>query len=564
MLICVSFSRQFRKFRIRQRVAHASGNEQAIERGARAPIPKYIGRFRRAVTIRCDRGERAMNDKDNPEAKRPPVTTTDAGIPAASDEHSLTAGPDGPILLQDHYVIQKMQAFNRERVPERVVHAKGGGAFGYFEVTTDVTQWTKAAFLSRVGKRTPVLARFSTVAGEQGYADTDRDPRGFALKFYTEEGNYDLVGNNTPVFFVRDTTKFQDFIHSQKRMPDTGLRSNNAQWDFWSLSPESLHQVAILMSDRGTPRSWRHMNGYGSHTFMWINAAGKRVWVKYHFKTVQGIQNFTAAQAKAMKAEDPDYHRRDLYQAIERNDYPAWRLEMQIMPFEDAAAYRFNPFDLTKVWPHRDYPPVTIGHLVLERNPENFFAQIEQAAFSPANMVPGIGPSPDKMLLGRLFSYHDTHLHRIGTNYEQLPVNRPHSDVHTYNKDGAMRYEHSGNQPVYAPNSYLGPRADPLRYADPSWFVDAGEIVRSAATLHAEDNDFIQSGNLYRDAMTATERDHLVSNIVGHMGDGVDWQVRERGVALWRQVDPTLGARIAEGLGHVSRTSAPVGTNALR
>jgi catalase len=507
--------------------------------------------------------ESAMNDEDNPQAGRAPVTTTDAGIPAASDEHSLTPGPDGPILLQDSYVIQKMQAFNRERVPERVVHAKGGGAFGYFEVTADVTPWTRAAFLNQVGKRTPVVARFSTVAGEQGYADTDRDPRGFALKFYTEEGNYDLVGNNTPVFFVRDTTKFQDFIHSQKRMPDTGLRSNNAQWDFWSLSPESLHQVATLMSDRGTPRSWRHMNGYGSHTFMWIDAAGKRVWVKYHFKTVQGIQNFTAAEAKAMKAEDPDYHRRDLYQAIERKDYPTWRLEMQIMPFEDAATYRFNPFDLTKVWPHSDYPPVTVGRLVLDRNPENFFAQVEQAAFSPANMVPGIGPSPDKMLLGRLFSYHDTHLHRIGTNYEQLPVNRPRSDVHTYNKDGAMRYAHSGNQPVYAPNSYLGPRADPVRYADPSWFVEAGEIVRSAATLHEEDNDFIQPGNLYREAMSATDRDHLVSNIVGHMGDGVERQVQERAVALWRQVDPTLGTRIAQGLGLVTRTSAPFEADAL-
>jgi len=497
-----------------------------------------------------------MKNKDNPQAERPPVTTTDAGIPAASDEHSLTAGPDGPILLQDHYLIQKMQAFNRERVPERVVHAKGGGAFGYFEVTADVALWTRAAFLNEVGKRTPVLARFSTVAGEQGYADTDRDPRGFALKFYTEEGNYDLVGNDTPVFFVRDPTKFQDFIRSQKRMPDTGLRSNNMQWDFWSLSPESLHQVAILMSDRGTPRSWRHMNGYGSHTFMWINAAGKRVWVKYHFKTDQGIQSFTAAEAKAMKAEDPDYHRRDLHQAIERKDYPSWRLEMQIMPFEDAATYRFNPFDLTKVWPHRDYPPITIGRLVLDRNPENFFAQIEQAAFSPANMVPGTGPSPDRMLLGRLFSYHDTHLHRIGTNYEQLPVNRPRSEVHAYNKDGAMRYAHSGNQPVYAPNSYGGPRADPVGHADPSWFVEAGEIVRSAEELHAEDDDFIQAGNLYREVMSATDRDHLVSNLVGHLTDGVQRQVQERAVALWRQVDPDLGARIAQGLGLVTRKAA--------
>jgi catalase len=503
-----------------------------------------------------------MSDDHGPRAERPPVTTTDAGIPAASDEHSLTVGPGGPILLQDHYLIQKMQAFNRERVPERVVHAKGGGAFGYFQLTADVTPWTKAAFLGQVGTRTRVLARFSTVAGEQGYPDTDRDPRGFALKFYTEEGNYDLVGNNTPVFFVRDPSKFQDFIHSQKRMPDTGLRSSNMQWDFWSLSPESLHQVAILMSDRGTPRTWRHMNGYGSHTFMWINAEGKRVWVKYHFKTEQGIQNFTAAEAKAMRAEDPDYHRRDLHQAIEKKSYPAWRLEMQIMPFEDAATYRFNPFDLTKVWPHRDYPPITVGWLVLDRNPENFFAEIEQAAFSPANMVPGIGPSPDRMLLGRLFSYHDTHLHRIGTNYEQLPVNRPRSGVHSYNKDGAMRYADGGHQPVYAPNSYGGPQADPLRFADPGWLVETAEIARSASAHHTEDDDFIQAGHLYRDVMSATDRRHLIGNIVGHMADGVERCVQERAVALWRRVDPDLATRIAERLGLAARR-APVEADAL-
>ncbi|HEX6480530.1 MAG TPA: catalase, partial [Ktedonobacteraceae bacterium] len=336
-----------------------------------------------------------------------PITTTDAGIPVSSDEYSATVGPDGPTLLQDSYLIEKMAQFNRERVPERVVHAKGSGAFGYFEVTQDVTGWTKAAFLNQVGKRTPLVIRFSTVAGELGSADTVRDPRGFAIKFYTEEGNYDMVGNNTPVFFVRDASKFQDFIHSQKRMPGDDLRSNNAQWDFWSLSPESAHQVTILMSDRGTPRTLRHMNGYSSHTYMWINANGERFWVKYHFKTEQGIQNFTDAEAKAMTAEDPDYHRRDLRDAIQKKDYPVWRLEMQIMPFEDAATYRFNPFDLTKVWPHKDYPPITIGRMVLDRNPENFFAQIEQAAFEPSNMVPGIGPSPDKMLLGRLFSYSD-------------------------------------------------------------------------------------------------------------------------------------------------------------
>ena len=502
-----------------------------------------------------------MSDQDKQRAmsQQPPLTTTDAGIPAPSDEFSLSVGPEGPLLLQDHYLIQKMAQFNRERVPERVVHAKGSGAFGYFEVTADVRQWTKAAFLNTVGKRTPMLARFSTVAGELGSPDTVRDPRGFALKFYTEEGNYDMVGNNTPIFFVRDPSKFQDFIHSQKRMPDTDMRSNNAQWDFWSLSPESLHQVTFLMTDRGTPRTYRHMNGYSSHTFMWINAEGKKFWVKYHFKTEQGVQNFTNDEAIAMTAEDPDYHRRDLRESIAKGDFPAWRLEMQIMPFEDAANYRFNPFDLTKVWPHGDYPLIPIGRMVLDRNPENFFAQIEQAAFEPANMVPGIGPSPDKMLLGRLFSYPDTHRYRIGPNYLQLPVNQPHVEVHSYNKDGAMRYRHSGNQPVYAPNSYGGPKADPQQYADPSWAA-SGEIMRSAYVAHKEDNDFVQPGNLYRHVLSQTDRDHLVNNIVGHLGKGVERAVQERAVALWRQVDSDLGERIAQGIGltNPSSQSAPV------
>jgi catalase len=477
-----------------------------------------------------------------------PVTTTDAGIPAPHEEHSLSVGPNGPLLLQDHYLIQKMAQFNRERVPERVVHAKGSGAFGYFEVTADVTPWTKAAFLNQVGKRTPVLLRFSTVAGELGSADTVRDPRGFALKFYTEEGNYDLVGNNTPIFFVRDPIKFQHFIHSQKRMPETDMQSHNAMWDFWSLSPESIHQVTFLMSDRGTPRTLRHMNGYGSHTFMWVNAQGEKFWVKYHFKTEQGIQNFTAAEAKAMTAEDADYHRRDLRESILKRDYPVWRLEMQIMPFDDAATYRFNPFDLTKVWPHSDYPPMTIGRLVLDRNPENYFAEIEQAAFEPANMVPGIGPSPDKMLLGRLFSYPDTHRYRIGPNYLQLPVNQPHSEVHTYNKDGAMRYRHNGNQPVYAPNSYEAHYTDTERYEEPSWSV-TGEIARSAYNLHAEDDDFGQAGTLYRKVLSPMDREHLASNIVGHMSKGVERSVQERALKLWYQVDPNLGALIAQGLG---------------
>jgi catalase len=480
---------------------------------------------------------------------RPPTTTTDAGIPAQSDEYSLTVGPGGPTALHDAYVVQKMQQFNRERVPERVVHAKGGGAHGFFEVTADVAAWTRASFLSEVGKRTAVFVRISTVAGELGSPDTNRDPRGFAVKMYTDEGNYDLVCNNTPVFFVRDASKFQDFIHSQKRMPDTGLRDNNMQWDFWTLSPESAHQVTILMSDRGTPRTWRHMNGYSSHTYSWMNADGERFWVKYHLKTVQGTENLTDAEAKALAGEDPDVHRRDLWEAIARNEAPEWRLEMQIMPFEEAADYRFNPFDLTKVWPHSDYPPVTIGRLVLDRNPENHFAEVEQAAFDPSNLVPGTGLSPDKMLMGRIFSYHDTHLHRIGPNYQQLPVNAPRSPVHTYNKDGPMTYRHAGSQPVYAPNSYGGPQADPERAAEPTWWVDAGETGRYAYDKHAEDDDFGQAGALVRQVMDDTDREHLVTNIIAHVKQGLQPEVQARVVEYWASVDADLGAQVAKGLG---------------
>jgi catalase len=481
--------------------------------------------------------------------ERRPTTTTDSGIPAPSDEFSLTVGPQGPTVLHDHYLVQKVQHFNRERVPERVVHAKGSGAHGFFEVTNDVTHLTKAALFGAVGKRTPMFARFSTVAGELGSPDTVRDPRGFALKFYTEQGNYDLVGNNTPVFFVRDASKFQDFIHSQKRMPHTGMRSNDMQWDFWTLSPESAHQVAILMSDRGTPRTYRNMNGYGSHTFSWMNAGGEKFWIKYHFKTVQGPENFTDAEAAQMVSEDPDFHRRDLRTAIDAGDAPEWRLEIQVMPFADAEGYRFNPFDLTKVWPHGDYPPIDVGRMVLDRNPENFFAEVEQAGFSPANLVPGIGLSPDKMLMGRIFSYHDTHIHRIGANYEQLPVNAPKVEVHSYNKDGNMAYRHSGDQPVYAPNSYGGPEADPEGAADIGWSVEGAEIGRYANVRHAEDDDFVQPRALYREVMSDTDRDHLVANIVAHAGDEVTRPIQERVVAYWASVDPELGARVASGLG---------------
>src|SRR6476469_7025223 len=374
--------------------------------------------------------------EDNVTDQQVHPTTTDGGVPVASDDQSLTVGPDGPILLQDHYLIEQMANFNRERIPERQPHAKGGGAFGRFEVTQDISQFTKAAVF-QPGVTTELVARFSTVAGERGSPDTWRDPRGFAVKFYTSEGNYDMVGNNTPVFFVKDPMKFQDFIRSQKRRADTHLRDHDMQWDFWTLSPESAHQVTWLMGDRGLPRSWRTMNGYSSHTYMWVNAAGEKSWVKYHFKTNQGIEYFTQDEGDQMASIDTDYHIRDLREHIDDGDFPSWTLKVQIMPYTDATNYRFNPFDLTKVWPHGDYALIDVGTLTLNRNPENYHTDIELAAFEPSNLVPGIGASPDKMLLGRLFSYPDTHRYRIGPNYMDLPVNQPKAtDRHSYAKDG--------------------------------------------------------------------------------------------------------------------------------
>ena len=476
-----------------------------------------------------------------------PASTTDAGIPAPSDEHSLSVGPNGPLLLQDHYLIQKMAHFNRERVPERVVHAKGGAAYGFLEITEDVSQFTKAKVFAP-GQRTELFLRFSTVAGELGSADTVRDPRGYALKFYTEDGNYDIVGNNTPIFFIRDPQKFSDFIHSQKRRADTHTRDHNMQWDFWTLSPESAHQVSFLMTDRGTPYTWRHMNGYGSHTFMWYNAAGEKFWVKYHFKTDQGIRNFVEDEAKIMVAEDPDFHLRDLYQSIADGDHPSWTVQVQVMPFEEAADYRFNPFDLTKVWPHSDYPPITIGRFTLNRNPENYFAEVEQAAFEPANLVPGIAASPDKMLQGRLFSYPDTHRYRIGPNYLQLPVNQPKSPVHSYNRDGSMRYSNPGD-PVYTPNSVAGPAADPALFAGEGYHV-AGDVIRSAYALHREDDDYVQPRALWENVLSEAEQKNMVANIVGHASaNEVTSQMKARIVEYWTNVHSDLGEGVARGLG---------------
>ena len=472
-------------------------------------------------------------------------TTTDAGIPVGSDEHSLTVGPGGPILLQDHYLIEQMAQFNRERIPERQPHAKGSGAFGHFEVTQDVSAYTRAA-LFQPGVATDLVVRFSTVAGERGSPDTWRDPRGFAIKFYTTEGVYDMVGNNTPVFFIKDPLKFQHFIRSQKRRADNNLRDHDMQWDFWTLSPESAHQVTWLMGDRGIPRTWRHMNGYTSHTYMWVNASGERFWVKYHFKTDQGVEFFTQDEADQMASADTDYHTRDLFESIAGGDHPSWTLFVQLMPFDEAADYRFNPFDLTKVWPHSDYPLHEVGRMTLDRNPTDHHTEIEQAAFEPNNLVPGIGPSPDRMLLARMFSYSDAHRHRIGANYRQLPVNASKSPVNSYSKDGAMRYE-KVSDPVYAPNSKGGPSADTENFRDPGWYSE-GEIARSAYVSHREDDDWGQPGTLVRDVLDDAARERLVDNIVGHLLNGVSEPVLFRAFDYWRKVDKSLGDKIEQGV----------------
>ncbi|HHX90416.1 MAG TPA: catalase [Paracoccus sp.] len=482
-----------------------------------------------------------MSNQGNPRATGSTMST---GAPAPSDRNSLSIGADGPILLHDVHFLEQMAHFNREKVPERQPHAKGAGAFGTFETTEDVSAWTKAALFQK-GTTTEMLARFSTVAGEMGSPDTWRDVRGFSLKFYTAEGNYDLVGNNTPIFFVRDPMKFPHFIRSQKRLPDSGLRDNHMQWDFWTNNPETAHQVTYLMGQRGLPRTWRNMNGYGSHTYMWVNAGGEKFWVKYHFHTEQGMAFFTNAEAADMAGADADFHRRDLFDAIARGEHPAWTLSVQIMPYSEAASYRINPFDLTKTWPHADYPLHRVGRMVLNRNPENFFAQIEQAAFSPGNTVPGIGLSPDKMLLGRAFAYNDAQRNRIGTNFHQLPVNQPKVPVNTYMMDGQMAYHHTGNAPVYVPNSAGRAFADETGAMEDGWEAD-GAMVRSAYTLRADDDDFTQPGIMVRKVFNDAQRAELVDQVAGSLLGGVREPVLSRAIAYWKSIDPGVGGQIEE------------------
>ncbi|WP_144478765.1 catalase KatA [Cytobacillus oceanisediminis] len=470
--------------------------------------------------------------------------TTSWGAPVGDNQNSMTAGQRGPTLLQDVHLLEKLAHFNRERVPERVVHAKGAGAHGYFEVTNDVTKYTKAAFLSEAGKKTPLFVRFSTVAGELGSADTVRDPRGFAVKFYTEEGNYDIVGNNTPVFFIRDAIKFPDFIHTQKRNPQTHLKDPNAVWDFWSLSPEALHQVTILMSDRGIPATFRHMHGFGSHTFKWTNAEGDGVWIKYHFKTEQGVKNLTADVAAQIAGENPDFHTEDLFNAIEAGDFPAWKLYVQIMPLEDANTYRFDPFDVTKVWSQKDYPLIEVGRMVLDRNPENYFAEVEQATFSPGTLVPGIDVSPDKMLQGRLFAYADAHRYRVGANHNHLPINRARTEVNSYQRDGQMRFDGNGGKSVnYEPNSFGGPTE--VNEQKQAAFPVSG-VAENAGYDHHD--HYTQAGDLYR-LMSEEERARLVANIVTAMKPVERDDIKLRQIGHFYKADPEYGTRIAQGLG---------------
>jgi catalase len=471
------------------------------------------------------------------------VMTTTAGNPISDNQNSMTAGPRGPVLMQDYQLIEKLAHQNRERIPERVVHANGSGAFGILEITEDISKYTKAKVLQK-GEATKMLLRFSTVAGEKGAADAERDVRGYALKFYTREGNWDLVGNNTPVFFIRDAYKFPDFIHTQKRHPHSNLRSNTAAWDFWSLSPESLHQVTILMSDRGLPKSYRHVNGYGSHTYSLINASGERFWVKFHFKTLQGIETITNAQAEAIVAKDRESNQRDLFENIEKGNFPKWSFEIQIMTNEQAKECSFDPFDLTKVWPHGDYPMIKVGTMTLNENPKNYFNEIEQASFSPSNVVPGISFSPDKMLQARIFSYPDAHRYRVGTHYEMLPVNRPIVDVNTYHADGSMNYEiKEPTDAYYEPNSFGGAVED-ASFAEPAF--ETGDMA-DRYNHRDGNNDFVQVTALFN-LMSDYQKEQLFSNIAEAMG-GVPRNIVDRQLALFEQVHKDYAAGVKKALG---------------
>jgi catalase len=486
--------------------------------------------------------------------------TSASGIPYTHNEDSLSVGARGPLLLQDFILHEKMAHFNRERIPERVVHAKGSGAYGTLTITHDISQYSRAKVFNAVGKKTRTFLRFSTVGGEKGSADAERDPRGFALKFYTEDGNWDLVGNNTPVFFIKDPKKFSDFIHTQKRDPYTNCKSPTMMWDFWSLNPESLHQVMFVMTDRGTPYSYRHMHGFGSHTFSFINAANERHWVKFHFKTQQGIKNFTGDEATKMKGQDPDSAQRDLVAAIDRGEFPRWDMKIQVMTEAEAKTYKWNPFDLTKTWSQKDFPLIDVGVLELNENPDNFFAHVEQAAFAPAHVVDGISYSPDKMLQGRILSYPDAHRYRLGTNYEQLPVNRCPFAANNYQRDGQMRLDgNGGSQPNYFPNSFDEIQQDDS-YKQPAWMLDTNVADFYDRNAEGENDHYTQPGIFWREVLSEQDRKNLVSNIVGAMS-GIDGakkaEIINRQLCHFFRADVGLGMAVAKGLGVDAETATP-------
>ena len=476
--------------------------------------------------------------------KRKPRLTTVAGAPVPDNQNILTAGPRGPALLQDVWLLEKLAHFDREVIPERRMHAKGSGAFGTFTVTKDITKYTRAKIFSKVGKKTELFARFTTVAGERGAADAERDIRGFALKFYTEEGNWDLVGNNTPVFFFRDPLKFPDLNHAVKRDPRTNLRSAQNNWDFWTSLPEALHQVTIVMSERGIPASYRHMHGFGSHTFSFINAKNERYWVKFHHVCQQGIRNLTDAEAEKIIGKDRESHQRDLFDAIERGDFPKWKLCVQIMPEKDASKVPYHPFDLTKVWPHKDYPLIEVGVWELNRNPENFFADVEQSAFNPAQVVPGIGFSPDKMLQARLFSYGDAQRYRLGVNHHQIPVNAPRCPVHSFHRDGSMRVDgNHGSTLAYEPNSY-GEWQEQPDFREPPLSIEGAADHWN----HRVDEDYYsQPGTLFR-LMNAKQKKALFENTARAM-EGVPEEIQRRHIGHCSKADKAYGEGVAKALG---------------
>ncbi len=472
------------------------------------------------------------------------LLTSSVGRPIGDNQNTQSVGARGPLLLQDTWFLEKLAHFDRERIPERVVHAKGSGAYGELTITNDISSYSCAKIFAQVGKKIPLFIRFSTVAGERGSSDSERDPRGFAVKFYTEEGNWDLVGNNTPVFFIRDPLKFPDFIHTQKRDPRTNLKNPTAQWDFWSLTPEALHQITTLMSDRGIPRTFRHMHGFGSHTFSFINAKNERFWVKFHFKTMQGIENLSAKEAQKLSGEDPDSHQRDLYESIQKGDFPKWRFCVQIMPESDAETYRFHPFDVTKVWSHKDYPLIEVGIVELNKNPENYFAEVEQAAFNPANIIPGIGYSPDRLLQGRLFAYGDTQRYRLGINHTQLPVNAPKCPFATTHRDGLMQNGEAGSKLNYNPSSLPG-YADDGAFKEPT--LDTHKFQESSMIAHwdyrADDADYYtQPRDLYH-LMSEKQKDELCENIANSMV-GVPKDIIDLAISHFRKVDEDYANRI--------------------